>query len=120
MPRDGASLTVIVPTKNSRPYLPAHMASMREWLDLAAEVIVVDSESQDGTVDYLRSELKHPKVRYLAHPPGLYASWNFAISHVETEFVYISTAGDTITREGIETLLKTITSFNCDVALSKP
>lgn len=120
MPRDGASLTVIVPTKNSRSYLPTHVESMRGWLDLANEVIVVDSESYDGTVDYLRSHLNHPKVRYLTHPPGLYASWNFGISHAETEFVYISTTGDTITREGIETLLKTITSFDCDVVLSKP
>jgi hypothetical protein len=93
---------------------------MREWLHLAAEVIVVDSHSTDGTVDFLRTELKHPKVRYLTHPPGLYASWNFGVTNVQTEFVYLSTAGDTISREGIEILLKTMTSFHCDVALSKP
>jgi hypothetical protein len=120
MPRDGTSLTVIVPTKNSRQYLPAHIEAMRQWLDLAAEVTVVDSESTDGTVDYLRAELKHPEVRYLTHPPGLYGSWNFAIANVETEYVYISTTGDTITRRGLETLLTTITTLDCDVVLSKP
>lgn len=80
----------------------------------------MDSFSTDGTVDYLQRNLEHPRVRFLSHPPGLYASWNHAISKVETEFVYISTTGDTITREGIELLLKSVDRLECDVVISKP
>jgi hypothetical protein len=117
---NATSLSVVIPTKNSRPFLSPHLASMGAWLDLVDEVIVVDSFSTDGTVDFLRAELKHSRVRILTHPPGLYASWNFGIANVQTEYVYISTTGDTITREGIETLLATINSLQCDVVLSKP
>jgi hypothetical protein len=113
-------LTVLIPTKNSRAYLPGHLEGMKGWLDLVQEIIVVDSFSTDGTVEFLRAELKHPNVKFLTHPPGLYASWNSGIANVQTEYVYISTTGDTISRDGIETLLRTFDSLNCDVVVSKP
>ncbi len=96
------------------------MAALRSWLDLAAEVVVVDSESTDGTVELLQSELRHRNLRFLAHPPGLYQSWNWGIRHLNTELAYISTAGDAITREGIQSLMSVALSLQCDVVLSKP
>jgi glycosyltransferase involved in cell wall biosynthesis len=113
-------LSVVIPTKNSRAYLPDHIAGLAPWLDLVQEVVLVDSFSTDGTVEYLRESLQHPRVKFLTHPPGLYASWNHAIANVESEFVFIATTGDTITREGIETLVRTIESLQCDVVISKP
>lgn len=123
MPRNSGKmlpLSVVIPTKNSRAYLPDHIAGLAPWLDFVEEVVVVDSFSTDGTVDYLRENLRHPRVKFLTHPPGLYASWNHAIANVESQFVFIATTGDTITREGIEMLVKTIESLNCDVVISKP
>jgi hypothetical protein len=96
------------------------MPALRSWLDLAQEVVVVDSESKDGTVELLQSELQHPNLRFLSHPPGLYQSWNFGIRHLNTEFAYISTAGDAITREGIQSLISAAQSLQCDVVISKP
>jgi glycosyltransferase involved in cell wall biosynthesis len=43
-------LGVVIPTKNSMPYLPSHLEAMREWQDLAEEIVVVDSFSTDGSV----------------------------------------------------------------------
>jgi hypothetical protein len=63
-------LGVVIPTKNSMPYLPRHVEGLRPWLDLAAEVVVVDSYSTDGTVDFLRANLGHPELRFTSHPPG--------------------------------------------------
>ena len=100
--------------------LPKHVESMRAWLDLATEVIAVDSESTDGTLEFLVRELKHPKVRVLQHPPGLYQSWNFGIAQCRAKYIYISTVGETIAREGIETLFGTAEQFSADVVISPP
>ena len=115
-----SSLGVVIPTKNSLAYLPQHLERIAEWLDLAAEVVVVDSFSSDGTVEYLRNHLRHPKARFLTHPPGLYASWNHGITQISAKYVYISTIGDLITRAGLQRLLETGEALGCDVVLSKP
>lgn len=113
-------LGVVIPTKNSMPYLPRHVAGLREWLDLAAEVVVVDSHSTDGTVDFLRAQLSHPKLRFTTHPPGLYASWNHGIAQIGSEYVVIATTGDTITRSGIGKLVEVAEALACDVVISRP
>ncbi len=111
---------VIIPTKNSLPYLARHVAGLRPWLELAAEVVVVDSFSTDGTVEYLRANLKHPALRFVSHPPGLYASWNHGVAQIGSKYVYLATAGDTITRAGIQQLVAAAESLACDVVISRP
>ena len=114
------SLGVVIPTKDSMPYLQKHVEGLRCWLDLAQEVVVVDSFSRDGTVEYLRQHLKHPQVTYITHPPGLYASWNHGIAQITAKHVFIATAGDVISRAGIIHLVETAEGLNCDVVISKP
>jgi hypothetical protein len=113
-------LGVVIPTKNSMPYLPRHVEGLRSWLDLASEVVVVDSYSTDGTVDFLRANLAHPALRISNHPPGLYASWNHGIAQTSSKYVFIATTGDTITRAGIGKLVETAESLACDVVISRP
>ena len=113
-------LGVVIPTKNSRPYLPGHLEAMREWQDLAQEIVVVDSYSTDGTIDFIKANLSHPRVRYLSHPPGLYQSWNHAIARLTTQYTYIATVGDTLLRAGLERLHALAESCQCDVVISKP
>ena len=84
-------------------YLPRHLDFLEKWVDAVEEIVVVDSFSEDGSMDYLKKRLKHPNVQFLTHPPGLYASWNFGIGKVQARYVYISTIGDTITREDLAT-----------------
>src|SRR6185437_6009820 len=98
------ALGIVLPTRNSMAYLPAHLADMAEWLDLAAEVVVVDSDSRDGTLDFIKSNLHHPGLRLLSHPPGLYESWNHGLQNLTVKHAYISTVGDTITRAGLRHL----------------
>ncbi len=113
-------LGVVIPTKNSMPYLPRHVAGLRPWLDLASEVVVVDSFSTDGTVDFLRANLAHPALQFLTHPPGLYASWNHGIAQISSKYVFIATTGDTITRAGVCQLVEVAESLACDVVISRP
>src|SRR6266496_2720475 len=104
---DSLSLGVVMPTRNSAALLPRHIAGVRNWLDLADQVVVVDSFSTDGTLEALRREIKHPNLEFLSHPPGLYQSWNFGIQHLTTDYTYIATVGDTITKEGLRSLAAT-------------
>ena len=114
------SLGVVVPTRNSLRYLPQHVEAMNHWTDLASEVVVVDSESTDESVSFLRSNIKHANVRVFNHPPGLYASWNFGIGQLRSEYCLISTTGDTISRVGVLSMLEQAAKTDCDILLSKP
>jgi hypothetical protein len=111
---------VVLPTRNSAVYLPQHLESMRSWVDLVQEIVVVDSFSTDGTLELLKGGLKHERLTVLTHPPGLYQSWNHGIAKITTPYVYISTVGDTVTREGLQRFCQTAQKLECDVVLSKP
>jgi hypothetical protein len=113
-------LGVVIPTKNSMKYLPGHLENLAKWIDLVEQVVVVDSFSTDGTVEFLQANLRHPQILFVEHPPGLYASWNHGIRQLTSEFCYISTVGDEITRAGLEHLVATAQSLQCDVLVSHP
>jgi glycosyltransferase involved in cell wall biosynthesis len=113
-------LGVVIPTFNCAGYMPAHIAALNRWLDLAQEVVVVDSESTDGTLELLRAGLSHPNLRFFTRPRGLYQAWNFGIAQLTAEFTYVSTAGDTITRDGILHLFETARRLGSDVLMSPP
>src|SRR5439155_6290113 len=125
-PRDarGAAMRlpigVVVPTRNSASLAPEHLETMRPWLDQVEQVVVVDSFSKDGTVQLLKAGLRHPNLQILEHPPGLYQSWNHGIARLKTEYCYISTVGDAITRDGLEHLAEVIARLRCDAVISKP
>ena len=111
---------VVVPTLNVRTGLPAHLDQLQTWAELVEEIIVVDSYSTDGTVELLREKLRHPRLQILQCPPGLYAAWNYGISHLCAPFAYVSTVGDTITGEGLQHLAATAEALHSDVVISRP
>lgn len=115
-----SSIGVVLPTLNCATLLPRHLESMKPWLDLVSEIIVVDSHSDDGTVEIIRERLSHPRLRIFFHPRGLYQSWNFGLSQLRTKYAYISTVGDSITRSGLEHLYSVAERFQCDVVASEP
>jgi glycosyltransferase involved in cell wall biosynthesis len=93
---------------------------MQAWLDLVDEVIVVDSRSTDGTLDLIRAELQHPQLRIIERDRGLYASWNEGIAATTGDWVYISTAGDLITRDQLLHLREVGEALSADVVVSPP
>lgn len=111
---------VLIPTRNCAPYLPRHLADLAGWVSEVQEVIVVDSASSDGTQDLIKAGLRHPNLRILQHPPGLYQSWNHGIQQIQAENCYISTVGESITLAGLEHLSEVMGKFRCDVVVSKP
>jgi hypothetical protein len=112
------TLSVVIPTYNCRALLERHVAEMAAWLDLADEVIVVDSRSKDGTREYLAEQLRHPGLRFIDRDRGLYQSWNEGIAATKSDWVYVSTAGDTIERAQLLKLMKAGTEAKADVIIS--
>ena len=122
MPEPAAKLPVgvVLPTYNCRAHLSAHLAAVREWAGLVEEIIVVDSFSDDGTMELLKEQLSQPNVRFHHHPRGLYQSWNFGISQISAKYIYISTVGDLITGDGLRHLVAVAEQFQADATLSPP
>jgi glycosyltransferase involved in cell wall biosynthesis len=113
-------ISVLLPTRDCGALIPGHLQSMAGWIDLAEEVVVVDSNSKDNTVELIRQGLAHPRIRFLSHPPGLYQSWNFGIQNARAKYLYISTVGDSISRQGLEHLFEAAERLQSDVVISKP
>ena len=114
------SLSVVVPTYNCAPLMERHLESMAAWADLADEIIVVDSRSTDGTLDLIRARLRHPNIRIIERDRGLYESWNEGGAATTGDWVYISTAGDTIERDHLLHLLGLVERAAADVVISPP
>lgn len=112
------SFAVIFPTRNNSGQIRDHLIHAKSWIGLASEVIVVDS-STDDTLEICRSMLPaHTKI--IQHPPGLYASWNAAIQSVESEFLYISTIGDTLDSGYLGRMLNYCSNHSLDMLISPP
>ncbi|MCF7710687.1 MAG: glycosyltransferase [Opitutales bacterium] len=114
------TISMVVPTYNCRHLLIAHLRAMQAWLDLIEEVIVVDSRSTDGTLELIRSELRHPRLRIIERDRGLYQSWNEGIAATTGDWVYISTAGDLITRNHLLHLREVGEALGASVVVSPP
>jgi hypothetical protein len=93
---------------------------MLPWLDRVDEIIVVDSNSTDGTVNIITNRISHPNLQIHQRPRGLYQAWNYGIQQVQSKYTYISTVGDSITAHGIDHLLKVATTNDSDVVVSSP
>lgn len=102
------------------PYIQKHITALNEWIGRVQEVVVVDSESTDGTIEYIKAHLSHINVVYLDHPPGLYESWNAAIQQVSSQYTYIATINDNMPFETLLSLYKAAENYGADVVLSEP
>ncbi|MBL9116044.1 MAG: glycosyltransferase [Verrucomicrobiaceae bacterium] len=111
-------VSVIIPTRNCLSQVVDGLPMMREWLPHVGEVIIVDSESSDGTREFLHQQIQGPNVRYMDHPPGLYPSWNAGIQAASCEFVHLSTAGDTISASDLSALVEA--AGDADVVCAAP
>jgi glycosyltransferase involved in cell wall biosynthesis len=111
-------LSVLLPTYQCRGLMDRYLAAMSEWADLADEIIVIDSRSTDGTLEPIREHPRHPGLRIIERDRGLYASWNEGLAATSGRWIYISTAGETISRRQLELLLAKGDAMQADVVIS--
>lgn len=113
-------VTIVSPVMNCISGMLAHAEHLRLLSGMVSEVIVVDSQSSDGTIEYLRDALADLEIRFLDHPPGLYQSWNFGISMATQPFLTMATVGDILPPESLARLYVTLHRFSADVVVSAP
>jgi len=92
-----ADITVVVPTRNSAKTLEWTVTSLRSQVDVALDIVVVDSDSTDGTLEICRRW----GIPVLTTPPGnMYCAVNAGLVSASTpwlaylnsdDFVYPST-----------------------------
>ena len=77
--------SVVIPCKNRvRTIADAIRSALNQKTDFPYNVIVVDDNSTDGTVDVIKSFAGDPKLVYIAQDPtwhGIGGNWNAAIHH---------------------------------------
>lgn len=113
-------VSVVSPVRNCVAAMPAHAAHLKSLSAVVEEIIVVDSDSTDGTLDYLKRELIGLEVIFLNHPPGLYQSWNHGIATATRKYCTVATVGDLLSVESLKRLVETIGKFDADVVISAP
>lgn len=94
-------LSVVIPTRNCLPYLPAALASIRAQAGAPApfgpiEIVVVDDGSTDGSDAFLRAEAeKDPWLTVLVHEPaGVSAARNAGIAVARAPIIGFLDADD--------------------------
>lgn len=74
--------------------------TMPDW-----ELIVCDSESDDGTWEFLQTFDQDPRVHlHRVGREGLYAGWNECLATASAEYIYIAPADDLCERNVLEKL----------------
>jgi glycosyltransferase involved in cell wall biosynthesis len=115
-----SQISIILPTLNERAALEKHVAALVPVLGEAREVLVIDSDSDDGTLPFLKESLAGCNARFFNRPRGLYAAWNFGVREAVGEAIYFSTAGDLLLPGGLESLSDRMQQTRADVVISPP
>ncbi len=113
-------ISAVLPIYNCRERLERHLRSVVTWAPFVQEIIVVDSGSTDGTLELAQEVLTPLGARFIAHPPGLYQSWNAGIAAASSPWCYISTVEDPLSLEGLQHLLDVAIRHHADVVISPP
>ncbi len=117
---DKLPVSIISPVRNCIREMPSHAAYLRRMAAAVSEIIVVDSDSTDGTRTFLEVELADLDVIFLNHPPGLYESWNDGISHATQHYCTVATVGDPLPPSSLPTLIASMERFSADVVITAP
>src|SRR5438132_5350203 len=92
-------ISICMPHLNSQPFTEERMQTIlnqtiRDW-----ELIVVDSDSNDGSREILENcASSDPRIRLIQGPrDGIYTNLNRALKLSKGEYVYIAMSDDTMT-----------------------
>ena len=114
------SVSLIVPTKNSKELLQRHIDDLVEISNNVIETIVVDSSDNGETIDFLEKCLPEPSTIFISMPLGLYQAWNAGIKKAKSDYIYIATSGDRMDLNNFRKLYSTAIKFSGDITVSAP
>ena len=112
-------VSIVLPNRNHRPFLPERFASIAAQTLGDWELIVVDGESSDGSWEYIQAQAAGDgRIRaFQAAPRGPYAAWNAGVREARGEFVHIATSDDAMTPDCLAKLAAALDRHpDCDIA----
>jgi glycosyltransferase involved in cell wall biosynthesis len=89
-------ITLIIATRNACDYIEETLQSiiMQEHKDI--QLIIVDSQSDDGTLEILKKYTDAIDVLISEPDDGIYDAWNKGCKYIEGEWVHFLGAGDVL------------------------
>jgi glycosyltransferase involved in cell wall biosynthesis len=112
-------VSICMPHLNSRPFTEERMDTILRQTLSDWKLIVVDSNSDDGSREILKRYAEgEPRIRIVDGPrDGIYTNLNRALTLCTGEYVYIATSDDTMTSDCLEEMVKALEQNpNCGVA----
>jgi GT2 family glycosyltransferase len=102
------AVSVVIPNWNGRRWLPSCLEALARQTQPAAEVVVVDNGSTDGSLDYLRAA--HPGTRVIAleDNTGFAHAANVGLAAARTELVALINADVELAPDWIERMASTL------------
>lgn len=112
-------VSICLPSLNTRRFLPERMQSIKAQTLKDWELIICDSMSDDGSLEFFNMFRKDPRVHlHVVAREGLYAGWNECLRRARGKYVYIATSDDTASANLLERLVAALESHqDHDVAL---
>ena len=105
--RSVPAVSILLPTLDSIRFLKQRMDTIHAQRFSDWEVLVGDSGSVDGTVEYIR-ERSDSRFRFFELPRGLYQAWNFLIGESRGKYIYIATSDDTMEPDCLEKMVQAL------------
>lgn len=112
-------VSIILPTFNSIRFLSERISSILNQTCPNWECIVIDGNSTDGSLEYIKEKTKNTgKFSYYQLPPkGPYNAWNFGIEKAQGNYIYIATSDDSMENDCIEKLVSALSKTpECSLA----
>ncbi len=102
------AVSVVIPNWNGHEWLPGCIAALRRQTEAAAEVIVVDNGSTDGSLSYLA--VGHPEIRVIAldRNTGFAHAANRGIRDARHEFVALVNTDVVLARDWLQRMAEVL------------
>lgn len=112
-------VSVCLPSLNARAFLEPRMKSLCEQTLEDWELIICDSDSQDGSWEYFKTFTSDKRVKLFSVPrEGLYAGWNECLARAKGDYICIAPADDTASPQMLERMVHVLDeNSNCDLAV---
>ena len=120
---EAPDLTIVVPTSNTEAYLPACLASVTNQCDLRIELIVVDFESTDRSLEVVREfGQRHADIALTVvrqNTPGLGDARNIGLQLASGEFIAFLDSDDFFTPDSYTAMVQFARAQSCDLVLCR-
>ena len=99
-------VTVVIPNFNGMKYLEGCLSSLRRQTEQRFETILVDNGSEDGSVEYVRTQFPEVRVRAYRKNTGFCHAVNDGILLAKTPYVFLLNNDTILEEKALEALVR--------------